>query len=155
MDKPEILDVRPSLTGKVAFVTGGLGGIGQACVKALVAHGCNVAFTYAEGHEPESRASNFVELNPEHLSAHALSLQSSESIKTSMQEAMNRWGRIDILINNAAVGSATVAAYADDLETQDSAIFAINADGALKVCQTFLALMEHSILETPLNSRFR
>jgi NAD(P)-dependent dehydrogenase (short-subunit alcohol dehydrogenase family) len=149
MDKAEILDVRPSLTGKVAFVTGGLGGIGQACVKALVAHGCQVAFTYAEGHEPESRASSFVAQNPEHLSAHALSLQSAESIKTSLQEAMNHWGRIDILINNAAVGSATVAAYADDLETQDTAIFAINADGALKVCQTFLAL-QHSILETPL-----
>jgi NAD(P)-dependent dehydrogenase (short-subunit alcohol dehydrogenase family) len=149
MDKTEILDVRPSLAGKVAFVTGGLGGIGQACVKALVAHGCQVAFTYAEGQEPESRASSFVAQNPEHLSAHALSLQSSESIKTSLQKAMNRWGRIDILINNAAVGSATVAAYADDLEEQDSAIFAINADGALKVCQAFLAL-QPSILETPL-----
>ncbi len=150
METTNVLDVRPGLTGKVAFVTGGLGGIGKACVKALVAHGCRVAFTYAQGHELESTAANFVMQHPEQLSTHALSLQSAASIKTSLQEAMNRWGRIDILVNNAAVGSATVSAFADDLETQDSAIFAINADGALKVCQTFLALMEHQILETPL-----
>ena len=49
-------------------------------------------------------------------------------------------GRIDVLVNNAAVGSATVAAFSDDPETQDSLMLAINADGTLKMCQHFMAL---------------
>ena len=63
---------------------------------------------------------------------------------------MARWQRIDILVNNAAVGSATVAAYADGAAEQDSAMLAINADGTLKMCQTFLHLMSNYLLTDPL-----
>jgi NAD(P)-dependent dehydrogenase (short-subunit alcohol dehydrogenase family) len=44
-----------------------------------------------------------------------------------------------VLVNNAAVGSATVAAWADDSDRQDTMILAINADGTLKMCKAFLA----------------
>jgi hypothetical protein len=47
---------------------------------------------------------------------------------------------LDILLHLAAVGSARVRAYAEEASAQDSAMFAINADGALKVCQTFLSV---------------
>jgi NAD(P)-dependent dehydrogenase (short-subunit alcohol dehydrogenase family) len=135
-----ILDCQPSIRGKVAFVTGGLGGIGRACVQALVAHGARVAFTFADGHEPEATALELVASNPSHLSAHALDLRFNQSIKSSLDQALERWGQIDILLNNAAVGSATVSAYASDPAAQDSAMLLINADGTLKVCQAFLKL---------------
>lgn len=146
METP-IMDLRPGLQDRKVFVTGGLGGIGSECVKAFLAHGCKVAFTYAEGHEPEERAQNLVASNPTMLSAHPLDLRSASSIRQSMQGAMNRWGRIDILLHVAAVGTATVRAYAEDVAEQDSAMFAINADGALKVCQTFLELMKDHLQE--------
>lgn len=141
--KPQsaVLDCRPSLEGKIAFVTGGLGGIGRACVKALIAHGARVAFTFAEGHEPETAALEVVAENPENLSAHALDLRFNASIQTCFQAVLERWGRVDILVNNAAVGSATVATYASDPAGQDSVMLAINADGTLKVCQAFLESM--------------
>jgi NAD(P)-dependent dehydrogenase (short-subunit alcohol dehydrogenase family) len=138
-----LLDCRPSLEGKIAFVTGGLGGIGRACVKALIAHGARVAFTFADGHEPESAALEVVAENPENLSAHALDLRYNTSIQTCFQAVLERWGRVDILINNAAVGSATVATYSSDRASQDSAMLAINADGTLKVCQAFLESMQN------------
>lgn len=136
-----ILDCRPSITGKVAFITGGIRGIGRECVKALLAHGATVAFTYVGGVESAETAQQWVDQNPENCSAHSLDLRSTESIKSCMAEVMNRWGRIDILINNAAVGSATVKTFADSAAEQDSAMLTINADGTLKVCQTFLSLM--------------
>lgn len=136
-----ILDCRPSLAGKIAFVTGGMGGIGRACVSALTAHGANVAFTFAEGRELAQDIEQMLAKAPAHLSAHGLDLRSLASIQGCMAQVIERWGRIDILVNNAAVGSATVAGYADDGPEQDSAMLAINADGTLKVCQTFLALM--------------
>ena len=70
-----VLDCRPSIDGKVAFVTGGFGGIGRACVEALAAHGARVAFTYAEGREPLADAGTIVAADPEHRSAHALDLR--------------------------------------------------------------------------------
>jgi NAD(P)-dependent dehydrogenase (short-subunit alcohol dehydrogenase family) len=147
---PRILDCRPSLSGKVAFVTGGFGGIGRACVAALAAHGARVAFTFAEGHESADDVARRVAEDPEHLSAHGLDLRALDSIERCMQQVMARWGRIDIVINNAAVGSATVAKYASSPSEQDSTMFLINADGTLKVCQTFLTLMADDLKSSPL-----
>jgi NAD(P)-dependent dehydrogenase (short-subunit alcohol dehydrogenase family) len=138
-----ILDCKPSLRGRIAFVTGGLGGLGRACVQSLLAHGARVAFTFADGQEPESDALEVVIENPEFLSAHALDLCYNTSIQTCFKQVLERWGRVDILVNNAAVGSATASAYGSDRASQDSAMFTINADGTLKMCQTFLEAMQH------------
>lgn len=145
MNLPPTLDLAATLRGKIAFVTGGFSGIGRECVNALLAHGANVAFTYADGREPEAEVKQWVADAPARLSAHALDLRSATSIRQSLTNAMQRWGRIDILVNNAAVGSATVRAYANDLEGQDSAMLSINADGTLKMCQLFLSLMREHI----------
>ena len=144
-----ILDCRPSLAGTVAFVTGGLGGIGAACVASLRAHGCRVAFTYAAGHESPERAAAVVAQAPEQLSAHPLDLRSAESINACMAAVVARWGVVNILVNAAAVGSATVRAYADDAATQDSVMLAINADGSLKICQAFLAAAADTLQTVP------
>ena len=126
------------LTDRVALVTGGSGGIGRASVARLAAYGATVALTYVEGVEDPSRVlAAFPDLP---VTAHALDLRDAGSIRRCVADVARRHGRIDILVNNAAVGSATVAAVSDDPETQDSLMMAINADGTLKMCQAFLAL---------------
>lgn len=151
MDKSNrIIDCRPSLTGKVAFVTGGMGGIGLECVQTLVAHGVKVAFTHTESAKKAERARQLVAQNPAQLSAHTLDLRSLASIEAAMKAAKEKWGRIDILVNNAAVGSATVTNIESTRGAQDSAMLQINADGTLKVCQTFLALMHELVKSEPL-----
>ncbi len=145
-----VLDCRPSISGKIAFITGGFGGIGRECVTALLAHGANVAFTYVDGKESEKAVEKMVAEYPNRISAHKLDLRYFESIKSCMAEVIDRWGRIDILINNAAVGSATVSAFSDDPEAQDSIMLTINADGTLKTCQLFLKHMADSLATHPL-----
>ncbi|MFK7805452.1 MAG: SDR family oxidoreductase [Anaerolineae bacterium] len=145
-----ILDCRPSIEGKVAFITGGFGGIGWECVKALLAHGAKVAFTYVDGAEAAEQAEKAVAEYPDNLSAHVLDLRYIDSIKSCMGEVMERWEKIDIVINNAAVGSATVSAFADNTADQDSAMLTINADGTLKVCQMFLELMGPKLKTSPM-----
>ena len=137
-----LLDCRRSITGKVALVSGGMSGIGHECVESLRAHGAHVAFSYAAAHDHEADAQARVAADPAHLSAHALDLRSAASIDHCIAEAKTRWGRIDILVNCAAVGSATVAAYAEGAAGQDSAMLAINADGTLKMCLAFLREMD-------------
>jgi NAD(P)-dependent dehydrogenase (short-subunit alcohol dehydrogenase family) len=148
-DQP-LLDFRPGLEGRTAFVTGGFSGIGRACVSALMAHGVQVAFSHVAEREADEEVAKIVALAPEQLSAHKLDLRSTASIDTCLAEVITRWGRIDILINNAAVGSATVAGFADTAPEQDTAMMAINADGTLKMCQAWLDLMENRVEGKPL-----
>jgi NAD(P)-dependent dehydrogenase (short-subunit alcohol dehydrogenase family) len=135
------LDLAASIAGRVALVTGGMGGIGRAAVRALLDHGAHVAFTWADGREDPARAAALAAETPGRASAHPLDLREAASIEACLEAVLARWGRIDILVNNAAVGSATVAAYAAEKPAQDSAMLAINADGALKMAQGFLARM--------------
>ncbi len=147
--KNNIIDCRTGLKGKVIYLTGGMGGIGRACIDSFIAHGARVAFTYADGQKSVNEAHQVAATAPEQLITTPLDLRFIDSIETSMEAVMQKWGRIDIVVNNAAVGSATVEAYGDNASEQDSAMLTINADGALKVCQTFLRLMHDSLKTDP------
>lgn len=144
-----LLDVRASVAGQVVLVTGGLGGIGRACVALLQAHGATVAFTYADGVEDPAVAAALVAIAPQQCSAHPLDLRDAASIERCVADVVARWGDVHILINNAAVGSATVATYADTMAAQDSVMLQINADGSLKMCQAFLAAIHATVTTIP------
>jgi NAD(P)-dependent dehydrogenase (short-subunit alcohol dehydrogenase family) len=144
-----MMDLRQSIMHKVVLVTGGLGGIGRACVQAFLAHGANVAFTYAAGVESPQVANQVLAMHPGRLSAHALDLRDVRSIQQCVDDAVARWGQIHMLVNNAAVGSATVATYAEDMQTQDTMMLHINADGSLKMCQAFLAAAHATLTTVP------
>ena len=126
------------LDGRTVLVTGGTGGIGQACVRRLHAYGATVATTYLPGIETAATVAGvFPDLD--RVTAHPLDLRQTVSIDACLKATQDAHGGIDILVNNAAVGSATVAAFSDDLRTQDTLMLAINADGTLKMSQGFLA----------------
>jgi NAD(P)-dependent dehydrogenase (short-subunit alcohol dehydrogenase family) len=132
------------LTGKVALVTGGNSGIGKACVERLHDFGATVAFTFVAGLETESIAlAGFAGF--ERVSAHAFDLREPDSIRACVERVINRYGAIDILVNNAAVGTATVARFSESVDAQDSAMLDINADGTLKMCQAYLAGCEKDL----------
>ena len=126
-----------SLDGRVALVTGGSGGIGHACVKRLLDYGAKVTLTYIKGTEtPEMVLEKFTDADG--ITIQPLNLNNINSIKNCINGVVQQHGQIDILVNNAAVGSATVSKFSDDSETQDSVMLDINADGTLKMCQQFL-----------------
>lgn len=125
------------LTGRVALVTG-TGSIGRACAKRLAAYGATVAISCVEGVEdPADARRGFGNVA---VTAHPLNLRKPDSIRRCIADVADRHGRIDVLVNNAAVVSATVASFSNDPEAQDSLMLAINADGTLKMCQRFLVL---------------
>lgn len=91
------------LDNKVAFVTGGARGIGAAIVRRLASDGAAVAFTY------QSSAATADALAAEIAAAggRALALQANASdpaaIATAVAAAAERFGRIDIVVNNAGI----------------------------------------------------
>jgi 3-oxoacyl-[acyl-carrier protein] reductase len=90
------------LTGKVAFVTGGSGDIGKAIAQALAGSGADVVVSYVGD---VGRADAAVEaIRKAGRRGHAVQLDQRDpkSIDASVEQVMGHFGRIDILVNNAA-----------------------------------------------------
>jgi NADP-dependent 3-hydroxy acid dehydrogenase YdfG len=87
------------LTGKTALVTGGGSGIGLAAARALLAKGANVAIT---GRTMERLRNAASKLNGgDRLICHAADVTQPDAVEAMVQAVTARFGRIDILINNA------------------------------------------------------
>ena len=115
MTAPDLL-APYDLTVRIALVTGGTGGIGRACVERLTAYGATVVATCVEGvDDPATELATFNGLKG--VTVQPLDLSQPASIRRCIDAAVSSHGRIDILVNNAAVGSATVAKWASDAET--------------------------------------
>lgn len=104
--------------GKVAIVTGGSSGIGQATAIALAEQGANVLIT---GRNAEKLA-KVVDLSD---NIKALQMDSSDAMSGEriVEAAISRWGRIDLVVNNSGAGQpAPVDAYEADVIANMSAV---------------------------------
>ena len=91
------------LNGKVALVTGGARGIGAAIAKAFAAEGAAVAITYHEhGAEASSVVADVVAAGGR-IAAIKADVASEEVATLSVRETINRFGALDVLVNNAGV----------------------------------------------------
>ena len=92
-----------SLTGNIAFVTGGSRGIGAAIVRRLASDGATVAFTYVNA---EDRARQLA-ADIDAAGGHALPLRADSADTQALQQAIAdvaaQFGRIDILVNSAGI----------------------------------------------------
>lgn len=91
------------LSDKVALITGGSRGIGEAIVKRFAEHGAHVAFTYRSSTE---QAKKVVQACAD-LGVEALAVQSDASsfseAEALINQVIDRFGQIDVLINNAGI----------------------------------------------------
>jgi 3-oxoacyl-[acyl-carrier protein] reductase len=90
------------LTEKVAFVTGGSGDIGGAIVRALAASGANVAVSYVGEASRAGAAVDAVQKLGRQSLAVQLDQRDPKSIESCVDKVIGNFGRIDILVNNAA-----------------------------------------------------
>jgi NAD(P)-dependent dehydrogenase (short-subunit alcohol dehydrogenase family) len=93
----------PSLTSKVALVTGGSRGIGAAIARRLARDGADVAITYVSA--PDKANSVVAEI--ESTGRRALAIQADSASPAAVAAAVDRTarelGRLDILVNNAGI----------------------------------------------------
>jgi len=93
-----------SLSGKIAFVTGGARGIGRAIALKFAREGCDVAIAYHNSHEEADAVCNSIRA----LGRRALAMQADVSDPASVAEAFaefrKEFDRVDIVISNAAIG---------------------------------------------------
>ncbi|WP_159964476.1 L-iditol 2-dehydrogenase [Profundibacterium mesophilum] len=126
------------LAGKTALITGAARGIGLAFAKRYVAEGATVAIGDIDL-EAARRAAE--EIGPKAI-AIEMDVARQDSIETAVAEAITRMGRIDILVNNAAI--FTAAPIAEITRADHDRAFAINVTGTLFTLQ---AVARHMIAE--------
>ena len=95
------MTVELSTQDKVAIVTGGGGGIGSAISRRLADAGVKVVVTYNSN---EARAQQVVDALPgqDHMVAHA-PVEESVFLDALADQVLDRYGRLDLLVNNAGV----------------------------------------------------
>ena len=111
------------LKNKVAVVTGGAGGIGAAIVERYLAEGARVAVADVSLAAAQALAAR----HGEAALAVALDVTKTASIAASIEAVVAHWGRIDILVNNAAVFD--LAPVVDVSEASWDKLFAVNVKG--------------------------
>lgn len=89
------------LRHKVAVVTGASGGIGQATALALAAEGAHVLATYYSNPAGAQAVVDQATRAGSEAASHYLNLGDPASIQTVIDAAVQRWGTLDILVNNA------------------------------------------------------
>jgi len=133
-------NIDTDLKDQVAVVTGGSQGIGAATAITLGQAGAALAITYNRSESKAREVLGEIEKMGSQGIVVSLDLRDEESIRSMVSETMKRFGRIDILVNNAAVGSASVAHYAE-YGKHDQATVEINALGILLCVQAVLPIM--------------
>jgi glucose 1-dehydrogenase len=117
-----------SLNGKVAIVTGGNSGIGQAIVLGLAGQGARVVIDYVS--RPE--ATEALERQVAGLGEQAVGVDADVSRVADLQKlidtAVQRFGRLDVMVNNAGVETRT--SVLDTTEEQYDKVLRINLKSA-------------------------
>ncbi|MFC4812329.1 SDR family NAD(P)-dependent oxidoreductase [Paenibacillus sp. GCM10023250] len=108
--------------GKVAIITGGGAGIGLAAARLLAEHGAKVLVTGRR----ESRLKEVEALHP-NIKGFAADAGDPDSAARTVAAAVNLWGRLDIVVNNAGAGAILPLVDVDARSAQD--MFAVNVIG--------------------------
>lgn len=93
------------LNNRVALITGAAGGIGQALARAFVGAGLRVALCDTS---KEALLRLHGELGAERTIALPMDVSDPASCRDSVKRAISHFGRLDVLVNNAAIGMSTV-----------------------------------------------
>ncbi len=92
--------MRADLTGHVVFITGAAGGIGRATAHRLAANGAAIVAADIDGPGAERLADEL----PDALAV-AMDVRSTADAERAVDAALARFGRIDVLVNNAGVNT--------------------------------------------------
>ncbi|MHA6138615.1 oxidoreductase [Pseudomonas mohnii] len=120
---------------KVWFVTGAARGLGAAIAKAALDDGDKVVVS---GRRIEPLQSVFAEYGDRALAV-ALDVTHEAQALNAVEAAVARFGRIDVLVNNAGYGQ--LAPFEDNLASEADQQFATNVFGVFNVCRAVLPVM--------------
>ena len=132
------------LKGAVALVTGGNGGLGQRICHALAQEGAHIAVMYARSREQaEGVASELTSRYQVNAHAFACDITDGAAVDRLIGEVIQAFGRLDILINDAAYNVAIPFGDLDSLTPEVwSRIMATNLTGPMLLTKAVAPVMK-------------
>lgn len=132
------------LNGAVALVTGGNGGLGQRICHALAQQGAHIAVMYAQSRDQaEGIARELASQYQINAAAFACDITEAAAVDRLVDDVTRRFGRLDILINDAAYNKAIPFTDLDSL-TQEvwDKIMAVNLTGPMRLTKAVAPVMK-------------
>lgn len=120
------------MKNKVWFITGASAGFGKAFAKYALEQGYNVVVTARR----MEKLQEISDIAPEKVAAIKMDVNNTTEVQKAMQQAVDRFGKIDVLINNAGYG--IVGAVEETPEDELRAQMETNFFGAVAVTKAFL-----------------
>ncbi|HTP58205.1 MAG TPA: SDR family oxidoreductase [Spirochaetia bacterium] len=127
--------------GSAAFVTGGSRGIGRSIVARLVKDGIPTAFTYVGNEEAMKETMRLAagQNADVALRAYRMDVRNAAEVESVAEKAMEDFGSVGVVVNNAGVIHNNVAAMMTDEQWQD--VIATDLSGPFFVIRSFLSHM--------------
>ena len=120
------------LKGKVAVVTGGNGGLGQRICHALAAEGCHIAVVYAKSRDQAEGVARDLERHQVTAATFACDVTQRDQVDRLVEDVVKRFGRLDILVNDAAYNKSIPFTDLDGLTYEEwTKIIDINLTGPM------------------------
>ena len=132
------------LNGAVALVTGGNGGLGQRICHALAKEGAHVAVMYAQSRDQaEGVARDLASRYQINAAAFQCDITDGAATERVIGDVVQRFGRLDILVNDAAYNKAIPFPDLDSLtmEVWDK-IVAVNLTGPMRLIKAVAPIMK-------------
>jgi 3-oxoacyl-[acyl-carrier protein] reductase len=131
-------------SGKTAIVSGGSRGIGRAIVKALAREGAKVAFTYVQNKPAADEIAN-----NDTILAFQADVTNFEESKKLVKHLKDRFGRIDILVNNSGITRDKLIALMSEKDWDD--VLNTNLKGVFNLTKPVVGVMLRQRSGTILN----
>ena len=128
----------PDPRGRVALVTGASSGIGAATARVFAGAGLRVALCARRKDRLEQLAADLIARGGE-VTAHAVDVTDALAVRAVVDDVAARWGRLDVLVNNAGRGFAATLEQTTAEELR--ALMELNVVAVLGATQAALPIM--------------
>jgi NAD(P)-dependent dehydrogenase (short-subunit alcohol dehydrogenase family) len=128
------------LANKIALITGADSGIGRAVAIAFAREGADVAISYLDEHEDAKETARWVEEAGRQCILLPGDLADKAHCSAIVNDTVEKFGRIDVLVNNAAF-QMTHETFEDISDEEWVKTFDINITAMFRICKAALAAM--------------
>jgi len=126
-----------SLTGKVALVTGGGGGMGRAIAETFAAHGARVAIAEIDAQRAADTVERIEKMGGE-ARASVLDIREKAAVAEFVGSAKEAFGRLDVLVNNVGDFLGITSSFANNSEADWEALYDINLKHVFRCSQAVI-----------------